>query len=124
VARACHGHGGREPAGSPVAASASRGRGRGLGGPGLTLELDGEVGLAGERPAAMNFGAAVVGTCGEIGDGGGYSGDHDPIPAAGKKRRARRCFLASRRGRRRHGTPAMDGGRARARRHAWEKEGE
>jgi hypothetical protein len=46
--------------------------------------------LAGERPAAIDFGTAAVGTCGEIGDGGGYSGDHGPIPAAGKKRRVRR----------------------------------
>jgi hypothetical protein len=51
--------------------------------------------LAGKRPAATDFGAAAVGTCREIGDGGGCSGDHGPIPAAGKKRRARRSFSAS-----------------------------
>jgi hypothetical protein len=53
---------------------------------------------------------AASDTCREIGDDGGYSGDHGPIPAAGKKRRTRRCFSAPQRSAGRHGTSAMDGG--------------
>jgi hypothetical protein len=53
--------------------------------------------LAGKRPAVMDFGTAAVRACEKIGDGGGYSGDHGPIPAAGKKRRARWSFSASQR---------------------------
>jgi hypothetical protein len=51
--------------------------------------------LARGEAGGDQFEAAAVRTCGGNGDGGGYSGDHGPIPAAGKKRRARRSFPAS-----------------------------
>jgi hypothetical protein len=54
--------------------------------------------VAGGEPAAAESTTATLDTCGEIGDGGGYSGDHGPIPATGKKRRARRCCSACQRG--------------------------
>jgi hypothetical protein len=59
---------------------------------------------------AAESATAASDTCREIGDDGGYSGDHGPIPAAGKKRRTRQCFSAPRRSAGRRGTSAMDGG--------------
>jgi hypothetical protein len=73
------------------------------------VELDGEVGLAGERPAATDFGAAAVGTCRRNGGVGSVSRGSGSIRRAGRKRRRWRSFPASRRGRGRCGTPAMDG---------------
>jgi hypothetical protein len=81
--------------GSSAAALASTGRGKGPGGPPAYPELTGEAGLAGGEASSEQFEAAAVRTCG--GNGGGYSDNHGPIPAAGKKRRARRSFPASQR---------------------------
>jgi hypothetical protein len=53
-------------------------------------ELAGEVDGARGGPVAAQSAAAELGSVGRNGDGGGVSGDHDPIPAARMTREARR----------------------------------
>jgi hypothetical protein len=72
--------------------------GKGPGGLGLIVELDGEVGLAGERPAVTNFGAAAVGTCRETAAITVTSALLGSIPLARRWRKMWRCFSASQRG--------------------------
>jgi hypothetical protein len=75
----------------------AEGRGKGPGGPGLTVELDGEVGWAGERPAVADFARRSSVPTGKTATGGGDFCDLWPIPSRGRKRAARRCSSASRR---------------------------
>jgi hypothetical protein len=87
--------------------SGQQGRGRGPGGPGLTLELDGEVGWAGGRPVVADFGGRDSGPARRIDDVGGVSRGSGLIRRAGRRRRRWRIFPASRRGRGRRGAARL-----------------
>jgi hypothetical protein len=78
--------------------------------PGAHQELDGEVGLAGGRPAARNLVAALSGTCGETVVSGGDSGHPGPIRLAGRKRAGWRSSGAHRWSRGRGRTAASSSG--------------
>jgi hypothetical protein len=73
---------------------AEKGRGKGPLGPWAHQELAGEVDWAGERPAAIDFGAEELRTCEGIGD----SKHLGPIPSTGRLQAATWTFSAHRGG--------------------------
>jgi hypothetical protein len=88
VARACHGHGGREPVGSPAVILAGRRAGKGPPGPGTHPEAAGEVDWAGGAPTATNWRRRTSVPAGKNGDG--FSGHPASIPRVGRRRAAQR----------------------------------
>jgi hypothetical protein len=74
-----------------------RGRGRGPGGPEAHREPAGDVGLAGDGPAAANLVAEQLGFRRGNGDGVGYSGHLGSIALAGRQRKATGIFSAPQR---------------------------
>jgi hypothetical protein len=80
--------------------------------------------LAGGWPAVSNLVVEELGTCEEIRQIGGDSGQLRSIPWTGKKRAALRSFSAHRRGWGRHGTATLGGshgGHAQYREETWKR---